>query len=195
VQDGVTKLLEAAAQGQNSAQDQLLPLVYGQLRAIAQHAMNGERNDHTLQATALVHEAYLKLVGTAPLAWSSRAAFFHAASEAMRRILIDHARGRDRVKRGGGVKPVQPESLDSIGTVADLACAEDEILAFDEAFHRLEEHDARFAAVVRLRFYAGLSVEQTAKALGVSERTVNNDWTYARAWLARALAGGRKGLT
>ena len=165
-----------------------MPLVYDQLRAIAQHAMNGERKDHTLQATALVHEAYVKLVGSEPVAWTSRAAFFHAAAEAMRRILIDHARGRNRVKRGGGVAPARPESLEAIGTVADLAESDDGIVAFDAAFARLEEHDPRFAAVVRLRFYAGLSVEQTAKALGVSERTVNNDWTYARAWLARALS-------
>jgi RNA polymerase sigma factor (TIGR02999 family) len=186
----VTTLLEAAAAGRTDAAADLLPLVYDQLRAIAQQRMAAERHGHTLQATALVHEAYLRLVGGAGVAWNGRAHFFHAAGEAMRRILIDHARARRRIRRGGD-RPAMRLGLESIGGVADLArddpAWDEEILAFDDAFGRLEEHDSRFAAVVRLRFFAGLSVQETALALGVSERTVNNDWTYARAWLARTL--------
>lgn len=145
--------------------------------------MRQERAGHTLQATALVHEAFMRL-SAAGRAGSSPAAFYAAAAEAMRRILIEHARARGRLKRGGGLEPV---SLDAIGDVADLSASDAGILAFDEAFRRLEEHDARFAGVVRLRFYAGLSVAETARVLGVSERTVNSDWAYARAWLAREI--------
>jgi RNA polymerase sigma factor (TIGR02999 family) len=163
--------------------------VYSQLRAIAQNQMNAERRGHTLTATALVHEAYLRLAGSRSVAATQRAAFVHAAAEAMRRILIEHARARGRVKRGGGVGKV---SLEAIGDVADLAAADEErggegIVAFDRAFRRLEEHDRRFADVVRLRFYAGLTVAEAAEVLGVSDRTVDNDWAYARAWLAREL--------
>jgi RNA polymerase sigma factor (TIGR02999 family) len=155
--------------------------------------MAGERAGHTLQATALVHEVYVRLLQDRNVAWNDRMHFFHAASEAMRRILIDHARARASAKRGGGQRPAARVNLDSIGSVADLTLSEsdtaDSILAFDKVFQQLEEHDSRFAAVVRFRFYAGLSVEETALALGVSERTVNNDWVYARAWLARQLGG------
>lgn len=183
------------------AHSELAAAVYAQLRAIAQSQMTAERPSHTLSATALVHEAYMRLGkggwgagggGPAPTGSTmspSRGAFLHAAAEAMRRILIEHARARGRVKRGGGAGRV---SLENIGDVADLALAErddggDGIVAFDEAFRRLEEHDSRIAQVVRLRFYAGLTVEETASALEVSERTVNNDWAYARAWLAREI--------
>jgi RNA polymerase sigma factor (TIGR02999 family) len=142
-----------------------------------------ERRDHTLQATALVHEAYAKLVGANDIPWSGRAGFFHAASEAMRRILIDHARRRNARKREGGAVRIL------LHDVADLAAAEDsaEILAFDEAFVRLEQDHPQAAAVVRLRFYAGLGVEEVAEALSVSARTVNREWTFARAWLHAAL--------
>jgi RNA polymerase sigma factor (TIGR02999 family) len=183
----VTVLLDEAAAGRAGAAEQLLPLVYEQLRAIAHQRMQGERAGHTLQATALVHEAYVRLLGPRQVPWNGRAHFYHAAAEAMRRILIDHARSRASERRGGR----KAAGLESIGNVADLAEGgpdSDEIVAFDSAFLRLEAHDARFAAVVRLRFYAGLSVEETARALGVSERTVDNDWAYARAWLARELA-------
>lgn len=178
-----TKLILAASAGDQRAADALLPLVYGQLRAIAQERMATERPGHTLQATALVHEAYLKLTGAGDIPWSGRAGFLHAASEAMRRILIDHARRRNAQKRERPI--VRPTLKD----VADLASTEDsfEILAFDEAFLRLEGEYPEAAAVVRLRFYAGLSVEQTAEALSVSPRTVNREWTFARAWLHGAL--------
>ncbi len=168
--------------------------VYAHLRAIAQNQMNGERAGHTLSATALVHEAFVRLEGTPAIAGGGAGgsrSFLFAAAEAMRRILIEHARARARVKRGGSAARV---SLDAIGDVADLHTAAGEasesVFAFDEAFRRLEEHDAGVADVVRLRFYAGLTVPETARAIGVSERTVNNRWGYARAWIAREIGGG-----
>jgi len=152
--------------------------------------MNAERPGHTLSATALVHEAFLRLRGSPAGIPADRAQFLHAASEAMRRILIEHARARARLKRGG---PALRLSLDAIGEVADLASDDqsDQIVAFDDAFRRLEERDPRLAAMVRLRFFAGLSVAETAAALGVSPRTVNTDWVYVRAWLARELTRDR----
>ena len=180
--EDVTRLLEEAAQGREQAADQLLPLVYEQLKKIAQRRMADERPEHTLQATALVHEAYLRLVGDEDPKWANRAHFFKAASEAMRRILIDHARKRGRIKRGGDQKRVTI-------SVADLAYTENpqEILVLDEAIQRLEPQDPQMAEVVRLRFYAGLSVEETANVLGVSRSTVKRDWGVARAWLFREL--------
>ncbi len=163
----------------------LLPLVYDQLRAVAQRALAAERPDHTLQATALVHEAYLKLVGEREIPWASRAHFYVAAAEAMRRILIDHARARGRVKRGGGGR-----ARLTLSDVTDLASKPDQILRFDEAFGRLEGESPEVAAIVRLRFFAGLSVEQTAEALGLSTSTVDRRWAFARAWLYRTLHEG-----
>jgi RNA polymerase sigma factor (TIGR02999 family) len=161
--------------------DRLLPLVYGQLRAIAAQRMAGERPGHTLDATGLVHEAYLKLV-QGPLDWQGKAHFYGAAAEAMRRILVDHARGRGREKRGAGRVRLP---LD----VVELASREDpsEILSVDEAVRRLEERDPRMGAIVKLRFFAGLSDEETAEALGVADRTVRREWTLARAFLQREL--------
>lgn len=166
----------------------LAQTVYEHLRTIAQNQMNSERPGHTLTATALVHEAYLRLGDDPNVRNGGRGVFFRAAAEAMRRILIEHARARGRIKRGGGVGRLP---LDAIGDVVDLAAAGDDraehVLAFDEAFGRLVDHEPRVADVVRLRFFAGLTVEQAAEALGISERTVNNDWGYARAWMAREL--------
>jgi RNA polymerase sigma factor (TIGR02999 family) len=160
----------------------LLPLVYDQLRAVAQRALAAERPDHTLEATALVHEAYMKLVGERDVPWANRAHFYVAAAEAMRRILIDHARTRGRVKRGGGRARVD------LGSVAELAAGESsEILGFDELFQRLESELPEAAAVVRLRFYAGLSIADTAEALGLSTNTVDRRWALARAWMFRAM--------
>ncbi|MHC4446933.1 MAG: ECF-type sigma factor, partial [Planctomycetota bacterium] len=162
-----------------------MPMVYEQLHAIARHRMAAERPEHTLQATALVHEAYLRLLGNTKLAWTRRAHFYLAAAEAMRRILIEHARKRGRVKRGGEQRRVP------LGVV-DLAADADseQIVALDAAIRRFEKEDARAADVLRLRFFAGLSVEETAQALGLSERTVMRDWAYARAWLYRTLEEG-----
>ncbi len=178
----VTRILAAIEGGDARAAEKLLPLVYEQLRAIARQRMAQERAGHTLQATALVHEAYLRLVGGQQVPWMNRAHFYLAAAEAMRRILIEHARKRDRLKRGGDRRRV-PVS------VVDLAAEQDseEILAVDEAVQRLEESDAQAGKVVRLRFFAGLSVDETARALDLSPRTVAREWAYARAWLHNAL--------
>jgi RNA polymerase sigma factor (TIGR02999 family) len=176
--------MNAAAGGDRAAADRLLPLVYDQLRKAAQLDLAGERPDHTLSATALVHEAYVKLIGPREVAWAGRRHFYAAAAEAMRRILIDHARSRAR--RGGGKR-----RLDELGDVAALASADSEqIVAVDAAVSRLETEDPEAAAVVRLRFYAGLSVEEAAVALGISERTAARLWMYARAVMYRALTEG-----
>ena len=180
--------MDGAASNPACAGD-LASTVYVHLRAIAQRQMNQERPGQTLSATALVHEAYLRLEGE--FRASGPEAFYNAAALAMRRILIERARARGRVKRGGGLSRV---ALDEIGDVAALDALDEAqgegILAFEEVFRRLEEHDPRVADVVRLRFFAGLSVAQTAEALGISERTVNNRWAYSRAWLAREMASG-----
>lgn len=185
-----TLLLKAAGDGDSSAAYRLLPLVYDQLRKAAQRELIGERAGHTLSATALVHEAYLKLVGPREVPWAGRAHFYVAAAEAMRRILLDHAKAKGREKRGGqrGVPRRQAE----FASVAELAAAEDsgEIMSFDAALRRLEKESAEAARVVQLRFFAGLSVEQTALALGVSDRTVNRLWNFARAWLHRTVREG-----
>ena len=176
-----TQLLIAASAGDKAAADGLLPLVYGELRKAAQLGLAREASGHTLTATALVHEAYLKLVGPRELPWANRAHFYAAAAEAMRRILIDHARARGR--RGG-----VPLRLDEISDVAALAKAgPEEILAVDEAIERLKSEDPLAAALVRLRFYAGLGVDEAAQALGISPRSAARLWTYARAALYRDL--------
>jgi RNA polymerase sigma factor (TIGR02999 family) len=179
-------LLQDVAGGHEGAQDALLEQVYAQLRAIAQNFINQERPGHTLQATALVHEAYLRLLGqeeaSNEIEWRNRRHFYHAAAEAMRRILIEHARRRGAEKRGGGWQR-------TLLNVCDLAATDDSagILAMNDAIMRLEETDATAAEIVRLRFFAGLSVEQTAAALNMSDRTVRREWTYARAKLFHLL--------
>ncbi|MFO0895395.1 MAG: ECF-type sigma factor [Phycisphaerales bacterium] len=183
-----TLLIGRAAEGDQAAVDQLLPLVYEQLRRAAQVQLGSERRDHTLSATALVHEAYLKLVGPRELAWGSRAHFYTAAAEAMRRILLDHAKARGRIKRGGGLGRID---LDHAATIGSPAAESDsdapDFLALDEAVRRLSSRDPRMAEVVRLRFYAGLDISKVALALHVSERTVKSDWAFAKAWLEREL--------
>ena len=169
----------------NSGHAELSSTIYFHLHALAQRQMRTERPGHTLTATALVHEAYLRLEGSELMQSSGRAVFYNAAALAMRRILIERARARVRVKRGGSAVRLP---LDEIGDVADLDMVDEArgegILAFDEALRRLEEHEPRAAEVVRLRFFAGLTVPQAAAALEISERTVINRWSYARAWLA-----------
>ncbi len=175
----ITRIL-SALQGadRKTALAQLLPIVYDELRALAGAYLQHERADHTLQPTALVHEAYLRLLGGQNPPWSNRAHFYRSAAEAMRRILVDHARKRGRLKRGGDRIRV---NLSSLGLAADQNL--EEILALDESLRRLEEQDPRATDVVRLRFFAGLSVGETAQVLEVSERTVKREWTFARAWL------------
>ena len=179
----VTVLLDRVAAGDRQSTDRLLEAVYGQLRKIAQQRMKNEKPGHTLQATALVHEAYLRLVhNNEELSWSSRAQFYAAAAQAMQRILVEHARKKKRLKRGGDRQPMA-------SNVVDLARDEniEDVVALHEAIDRLEGEDSRAALVTRLRFYAGLTVEETAKAMKVSERTVMSEWVYARAWLRDAL--------
>jgi len=161
----------------------LLPLVYQSLKELARQRMSLERAGHTLQATALVHEAYLRLAGK-DIRWAGKSQFFQAAAQAMRRILIEHARARGRVKRGGAARRI-PVNLLDLAEDADR----DEILALDEAIRRLEEHTPQIAAVVRLRFFAGLNVEETAEALNMGRRSVDRAWAYARVWLYRELYG------
>lgn len=164
----------------------LLPLVYEQLRDLAQQALRGERAGHTLQATALVHEAFLRLVGPRPLPWQNRAHFFGAAAEAMRRILVDHARARGAQKRGGAQARAAALSLDSLpdpNSERDAAG----FLVLDDAIERLAAAYPDVAEVVRLRYFAGLDVEQTAQALGVSTPTVKRSWAFARGWLRDAI--------
>jgi len=185
--DEVTLLLDRAAAGDPQSTERLFEAVYDQLRRIARQRMRDEKPGHTLQATALVHEAYLRLLRSRNPRWSSRAQFYVAAAQAMQRILIEHARKKKRLKRGGGGQP-------AASSVLDLARDEnpEEVLALHDAVERLEREDPRAALVVQLRFYAGLTVEETAKAMQLSERTVMREWNYARAWLHDALAPPRK---
>lgn len=180
---GVTRLIEAAARGEAGASERLLERVYGELRMLAAAQMRHERAGHTLQATALVHEAYLRLLGKEGIAWAGRGHFFRAAAESMRRILIDHARARKADKRGGGRQAL------ALAGVADAIAAEDPggLLALDDAIVRLEQVDPEAASVVRLKFYAGLTDQSAAEALGISERTVRRNWVFARGWLRDAL--------
>ena len=182
----VTQILNAVARGDPRSAAALLPLVYEELRRLAAQRVSVERSDHTLQATALVHEAYLRLVGAAgaSVGWNGRGHFFGAAAEAMRRILVENARGRGRIKRGGGRVRVD---LDDVAGV--VAAPREEMLAIDEALTRLESVDAMAASVVKLRYFAGLTMPQVAESLGVPLRTVERNWRYARTWLHRELSG------
>ncbi len=164
--------------------DALLEAVYEQLRAVAQERLKAENAGHTLQATALVHEAFLRIGRDRQVAFQNRAHFYATAAEAMRRILIDHARAKGSLKRGGNASRA-PLSVVDLASESDPA----EVLALDEALARLEKAEPDAAAVVRLRFYAGLSGEEAAEALGISARQVDRVWAYARAWLLREMSG------
>jgi RNA polymerase sigma factor (TIGR02999 family) len=172
--------------------DELFSYIYPDLRAIAQQRMNAERPSHTLTATALVHEVYLKLVGSRRIPWQNRAHFYAAAVEAMRRILLDHARAQQRQKRGKGKRPVSIEDLNNLEDGCWKLIEDEKFIALDEAICRLKEQDSRMAEVVRLRWLAGLTVAETAEVLNISERTVKNDWSFAKAWLARELDTNNK---
>jgi RNA polymerase sigma-70 factor, ECF subfamily len=163
--------------------EEMFSLVYDELRRIAARSMRGERPNHTLCTTALVNEAWLELSKLTRIEWKSRSQFLAIAAQAMRRVLIDHAVARRRLKRGGG-QAIQ--SLD-VDAVAAVAAQEDDVLALDEALQRLTAINARHAQIVEYRFFGGMSVEETAEALGISPATVKRDWTLARAWLNREL--------
>ena len=190
-----------AGGGAGSDSDRFFSEVYAELRSIARRRMRGERRGRTLQSTELVHEAYLRLRKDRGQEWETPGQFFAAAAEAMRRILIDRARARRRLKRGGDAAGAPPQRLTlDLREVAELADEHDpdSILAFDRALERLGAQDERLMAMVKLRFFAGLSVEETAEALRVSPRTVKRDWAFARAWLFEQLraeedAGGGPG--
>jgi RNA polymerase sigma factor (TIGR02999 family) len=178
----VTELLHRIAGGDADAATELVPLIYAELRQLAAHFMARERPDHTLQTTALVHEAYLRLVQQRYDSWNNRAHFSGAAAGIMRRILVDHARARRTAKRGGTAPRVSLE--DAAGVVGDQP---DGLLRLDAALTRLAERSPRQVRVVELRFFAGLDVDETAEALAVSPKTVKRDWSVARAWLLREL--------
>lgn len=182
-QENLTRLLNAVGDGDAAAQGELIRVVYDELRQLATAVMQKERPAHTLQPTALVHEAYLRLMGTSDTAWQNRSHFFGAAAEAMRRILVDHARRHSSQKRGGGRQRV-PLDEDVLWTDPDPA----ELLTIDEALTRLSAIDAVKGRIVELRFFGGLSVEETAEVLNLSPRTVKRDWNYAKACLSRDIA-------
>ena len=181
----VTALLSEMSEGNASAAERLVPIVYEELKRLARRYMRRERSDHTLQTTALVHEAYLKLAGQESVKWQSRSHFYGVAAQMMRRILTDHARRNLRLKRGGAndILPLD-EAL-----VFSPEYSE-ELLKLDEALDRLAKLDVRQGRVVELRFFAGLTVEETAEFLGISPKTVKRDWAVAKAWLHAEVSGG-----
>jgi RNA polymerase sigma-70 factor, ECF subfamily len=181
----VTRLLGAVAGGDRSAFDELFPLIYDRLRIIAHRQLRSERTGHTLATTDLVHEAYFSLVGIERVSWADRAHFLAVAARAMRRVLINYAVARAAQKRGGGREQT---ALDVDALPADIP--DEQLLALDEALRRLEERNERYGRIVECRFFAGMSIEETATALGISPATVKRDWVLARAWLHRALSEG-----
>ena len=179
----VTRILNALEGGDSQAAAELLPLVYDELRRIAAHKMAAESPGHTLQATALVHEAWLRLVGPEDHAWQNRAHFFAAAAEAMRRILVEHARRKQSQKRGAGAEHDSLEKADLI----ILSAPADELLAVHEALDTLAKEDPQAAELVKLRYFVGMTMEQAATAMNLSKRTAEGIWTYARVWLHREI--------
>ena len=185
----VTQLLKAMHGGDAAAADRLLPLVYGELHRLASAYMRRERPDHTLQATALINEAYLRLVGE-DIAWSDRGHFIGLAAHVMRRVLVDYARQHNAERRAGGLRRVEMEDNLAIDNLAISAERLDEVLVLDQAMARLAEKSARQAQVVEMRYFGGLSVEQIASLLGVAPRSVKRDWSLARIFLYRELNPG-----
>jgi RNA polymerase sigma factor (TIGR02999 family) len=185
----VTRILSAIEHGDPKASEQLLPLVYAELRRLAQQRLAQERPGQTLQATALVHEAYLRLAGgPADQEWEGRGHFFAAAAEAMRRILVENARRKGRIKHGGG-RLREAADLDAL----DASAAPDDLMDLHEALERFAVEQPRKAKLVELRFFGGLTLEQAAEVLGISLSTADRSWRYARAWLHEAMSGGDAG--
>ncbi len=181
----VTRILTAIEHGDARAADELLPLVYQELRKLAAHRMKQEKPGQTLQATALVHEAYIRLVGAENQNWNSRGYFFAAAAEAMRRILIENARRKKRLKHGGDRQKVDLDQAE-----LPIDGPSDDLIALDEALEKLANTDKASADLIKLRFFAGLTMEQAAKILGIPRRTADRNWAYARAWIYRAIKKG-----
>ncbi len=181
----VTRIINAIQQGDGQAAEELLPLVYEELRLLAAQKMSQEKPGQTLQATALVHEAYIRLVGSEDQNWDGRAHFFAAAAEAMRRILIENARRKKRLKHGGDRQKVD---LDQAQLPIDGPS--DDLIALDEALEKLANIDKASADLIKLRFFAGLTMEQAANILGIPRRTADRNWAYARAWIYRAIKKG-----
>lgn len=179
----VTGLLVAWSNGDKAALDRLMPLVYEELRRLAHHYMNRERPGHTLQTTALVNEAYLRLVDQESMRWENRAHFFGIAARLMREILVDHARSRRAAKRGGAQVKLSLSKVDRIGSRPDVT-----LIALDEALGRLEAIDAQKSRIVELKYFGGLSIEETAEVIGISPATVKRDWKMARAWLRSTIS-------
>lgn len=179
--ENLTELLIEASSGNKNSLDEILPLVYGELRKIAQNYLSRERSDHTLQATALVHEAYLRLIDQQKADWKNRSQFFGLAAQMMRRILVNHAEGYKAEKRGSGQKLQLDETIDvSFEENPDL-------LALDEALKKLAEVDEQKSKIVEMRFFGGLTIDETAEVLGKSHVTVEREWAFAKAWLYREL--------
>ena len=183
----VTRMLQAIERGEAQTSAELLPLVYDELRRLAAHKLSLERPGQTLQPTALVHEAWVRLVGAENQQWEGQRHFFGAAAEAMRRILIENARRKQRQKRGGGWERVVAEDIQLAEPLPS-----DNLLALDEALTELARRDPPAAELVQLRFFAGLTQQQSADLLGISRRTADRTWAYARAWLFQQIAGGEK---
>jgi len=181
----LTRILIAIEQGDAKASEELLPLVYDELRRLAAQKLSQEKPGQTLQATALVHEAYIRLIGSDNPKWDSRGHFFAAAAEAMRRILIDNARRKKRIKRGGGQRTSDLDEVD-----LPVEGPSDDLLAMDEALTKLAAKDKVKADLVKLRYFAGLTSEQAAASLGISRGTANRYWVYARAWLYHEITKG-----
>jgi len=178
----ITQQLIAWSNGDDAALEQLIPAVYQELRRMADHYLRGEDSGHSLQPTALVHEAYLRLIDQTKVEWQNRAHFFGVAAQMMRRILIDHAKAKHRVKRGGtAVKVMLDENVNFTRERAS------ELLALDDALQSLARMDERKSRIVELRYFGGLTVEETAQVLGISDKTVMRDWNLAKAWLYREL--------
>jgi RNA polymerase sigma factor (TIGR02999 family) len=179
----VTRILNAIERGDAKAADELLPLVYGELRLLAAQKLSQEKPGQTLQATALVHEAYIRLVEEENQAWNSRGHFFKAAAEAMRRILVENARSKGRLKRGGGLQRIELREAD-LGTEN----SSDDLLTVNEALDKLSVEEPFVADLVKLRYFAGLTIDQVAEIQGISRRSVVDHWAYARSWLTREIA-------
>jgi RNA polymerase sigma factor (TIGR02999 family) len=182
----LTRLLEAWQHGDSGAADKLVPLVYSELRRIAASKLRSERGGHTLQPTALVHEAWLRLMQQHDSGWQNREQFFAIAAQAMRRILVDHARKRHAAKRGDGEELVD---VDEVSQILVVTLPDERLLALDDALKELATLDARQARIIELRFFGGLSVEETASVLAISPTTVKREWATGRAWLFRAMNG------